>query len=272
MKKKIFFIIVGALLILALIFLLWFWFFGRGDKGDVLPNNGSLGTGANSNNTGANGGTNGNGQAPIGSNSGTGANNGTSGGTNGQNTIPDYTYSSSATSSFATPYGVLWLDGTSGGSTGGSGSTNNRFTPTPINSLNNVDVSGIGNIGGGAASNGGLGLAGALAGAAVSCLAYLIPVPPAPQDLFKVQTSDNAADSRSVQDCLTRVIAKIAIQSITQSIVEWINSGFSGQPSFVQNYEEFFTDVADRAAGEFIEGSGLAFLCSPFQLQVKIAI
>jgi hypothetical protein len=73
-------------------------------------------------------------------------------------------------------------------------------------------------------------------------------------------------------DCLTRTIARIAIAEITASTVDWINSGFDGKPAFIENYEQFFTSVADQAAGEFIQGSALSFLCSPFQLQVKVAI
>ncbi len=72
--------------------------------------------------------------------------------------------------------------------------------------------------------------------------------------------------------CIARTIAKVAIQQITISVVNWINSGFTGSPSFVTNPTAFFANVADNAAGQFIRGSQLAFLCSPFQLQVKIAI
>lgn len=73
-------------------------------------------------------------------------------------------------------------------------------------------------------------------------------------------------------DCITRTIAKAALQQITASVVNWINSGFQGKPSFVQDYKQFFTNVADQAAGEYIKGSALSFLCSPFQLKVRIAI
>jgi hypothetical protein len=74
------------------------------------------------------------------------------------------------------------------------------------------------------------------------------------------------------QGCITNVIAKAALTQITSSVVNWINSGFNGQPSFVTNYQQFFTNVADLAAGQFIQGSGLSFLCSPFALQIKIAV
>ena len=77
---------------------------------------------------------------------------------------------------------------------------------------------------------------------------------------------------KDLQDCLTRTIAKAALQQMTASIVNWINSGYQGKPSFVTNYERFFTNVADQAASEFIRGSALSFMCSPFQLQVRIAV
>ena len=73
-------------------------------------------------------------------------------------------------------------------------------------------------------------------------------------------------------DCMTRTIARAALQQITASVVNWINSGFNGSPSFVTNYQQFFQNVADVATGEYIKGSALSFLCSPFQLQIRIAI
>lgn len=76
----------------------------------------------------------------------------------------------------------------------------------------------------------------------------------------------------SIQDCITRTIAKAALQQMTASIVNWISSGYKGSPSFVTNYERFFANVADRAAGDFIRGSALSFLCSPFQMQIRIAV
>jgi len=87
------------------------------------------------------------------------------------------------------------------------------------------------------------------------------------------QNARNAAkDTNSVANCLINVIAKVALQQITISVVNWINSGFNGQPSFVNNFQQFFTNVADLAAGQFIQGTALSFLCSPFKLQIKVAI
>lgn len=72
--------------------------------------------------------------------------------------------------------------------------------------------------------------------------------------------------------CIARSIARAMIQQIAQSTINWINSGFEGSPSFVSDPTSFFTNVADKAAGNFLQSSDLAFLCSPFSLQVKIAI
>ncbi|MDO8517808.1 MAG: hypothetical protein Q7S26_00755, partial [bacterium] len=72
--------------------------------------------------------------------------------------------------------------------------------------------------------------------------------------------------------CIARTLAKVALNQITNSVVNWINSGFNGTPAFVQDPTSFFQNVADNAAGQYIKGSALSFLCSPFKLQIKIAI
>ncbi len=85
-------------------------------------------------------------------------------------------------------------------------------------------------------------------------------------------TNDANQITDNLLDCVVRALARAAIQAITAQTVSWINSGFEGKPAFVQNFNKFFTQVADQAAGEFIQGSALSFLCSPFQAQVKVAI
>lgn len=67
-------------------------------------------------------------------------------------------------------------------------------------------------------------------------------------------------------------ITRTIIQSMVRSIVNWINSGFQGSPAFITDLEGFLKDIADQVIGEAIYGSDLAFLCSPFQLDVKIAL
>ena len=72
--------------------------------------------------------------------------------------------------------------------------------------------------------------------------------------------------------CMARNVAKIMLQQITASVVNWINSGFNGSPAFVQNPSRYLQQTADQIAGNYIKSSALSFLCSPFQLQIRIAI
>ncbi|NCN52711.1 hypothetical protein GW943_02800 [Candidatus Parcubacteria bacterium] len=73
-------------------------------------------------------------------------------------------------------------------------------------------------------------------------------------------------------DAIAYALAKQAIQSMTTSIVQWINSGFKGSPAFVQNLEFHLNYLADRVASEFFSELGGGFLCAPFQLNVRAAI
>ena len=73
-------------------------------------------------------------------------------------------------------------------------------------------------------------------------------------------------------DPILWAVANMAVEKIADSTVDWINSGFEGGPSFVTDLDGFLTSVGDNALGEFLEGSELAFLCSPFSLDIKIAL
>lgn len=74
-----------------------------------------------------------------------------------------------------------------------------------------------------------------------------------------------------VLDPLIAALAEIVLQELTRSVVNWINSGFEGSPSFVQNPGAFFLDIADQTTGAFISGD-LAELCSPFSIDIRIAL
>lgn len=74
-------------------------------------------------------------------------------------------------------------------------------------------------------------------------------------------------------DGIAHGLAKMALQSMTQSIVNWINSGFEGRPAFITDLEGFLLERADEIAGDLIYNDpSLNFLCSPFQLDVKVAL
>jgi hypothetical protein len=75
-----------------------------------------------------------------------------------------------------------------------------------------------------------------------------------------------------VWDGLFFSIAKEALQQMTQDIIEWVNSGFDGDPAFVTDLEGYLQSVADNVAGSFIYEDGLSSVCSAYQLDVRTAI
>lgn len=95
-----------------------------------------------------------------------------------------------------------------------------------------------------------------------------------------VSSAASAASQYSVQlkeyvlDPLASGLAKQVIRQLTNSVVNWINSGFEGSPSFVQNPGSFFLDVADQITGDFLAKTGgpLTNLCSPFSIDIRIAL
>jgi hypothetical protein len=76
----------------------------------------------------------------------------------------------------------------------------------------------------------------------------------------------------TVLDGIAWLAINLILQKLSESIITWINSGFKGSPTFLQNIEQYTTEIADRVAGELIWGSELSFLCSPFQLDVRLAL
>jgi hypothetical protein len=74
-------------------------------------------------------------------------------------------------------------------------------------------------------------------------------------------------------DGLVYVLNETILKKITADIINWINTGFDGNPAFVEDYQKMLRDIADEEFGYFIENSGqLGFLCSPFQLEIKKAL
>lgn len=77
-----------------------------------------------------------------------------------------------------------------------------------------------------------------------------------------------------VLDGIAWKIAKSVISSMVQSLVSWINSGFKGSPMFVQDLLGTLLETADQVAGQYIQelGGAGSFLCSPFKLDIQIAL
>jgi hypothetical protein len=75
-------------------------------------------------------------------------------------------------------------------------------------------------------------------------------------------------------DGLAWYAAKIVVQKLTAQTVNWINSGFKGNPAYVTNPGQFFLGVADQTASAYLSDKSNAInaLCSPFRAQVRLAL
>ena len=80
-----------------------------------------------------------------------------------------------------------------------------------------------------------------------------------------------------VSECIIKPMVKALVKQLIHeflaSIRDWINNGFDGSgPRFVSDIEGFFADVVDKGVGRMIYGSDLKFLCSPFALDIRLAL
>ena len=99
-------------------------------------------------------------------------------------------------------------------------------------------------------------------------------------EIQTVQNKVSSADANTNQWTSVMIcIGNELIQQVTQSTVQWINNDFKNPdgtkgPGFVSNPSQFFTGVADRAAGSFIQGLGPvgSLLCKPFDIQIRLAL
>ncbi len=102
-----------------------------------------------------------------------------------------------------------------------------------------------------------------------------VPVGQAGGTFQRAQTT-GASQSNFIKDCVEHgfalAIAKMLLAEMTNEIVKWINSGFRGSPAFLSDPEKMFENLGDQIIGDFILGSPLAFLCSPFKIQVQLAL
>jgi len=71
---------------------------------------------------------------------------------------------------------------------------------------------------------------------------------------------------------LAWTVAKTAIQSMTRSIVTWINSGFEGSPAFVTDLNRNLRGLADTVAMEFFQNLNADVIDSPFLEQVALGV
>lgn len=77
-------------------------------------------------------------------------------------------------------------------------------------------------------------------------------------------------------DSIAWCIVNSMIEQIANSTIAWANSGFNGNPAFIQNPERFFSDLADQTAGSIIKdiaygGTGVN-VCQPFRVNIAIGL
>ncbi|MEK7589791.1 MAG: hypothetical protein AAB475_00860 [Patescibacteria group bacterium] len=88
-----------------------------------------------------------------------------------------------------------------------------------------------------------------------------------------VPTDDRKSNQKErTLDSIWMLMAKTTIRGITASMVNWINSGFQGGPAYVTDINGLLLDIADATTANFIEGTALEALCSPWKMNIKIAL
>lgn len=116
-----------------------------------------------------------------------------------------------------------------------------------------------------------IGCGAATAGGAVGAAVNSATAVPVSDKVTNINT-EVIKTKECVLDGLAIALVEGMISALTQNIVDWINSGFEGSPAFVTDFRGFLGDIADQTALDFLEGTDLEFLCSPFQLEVRLAL
>ncbi len=76
----------------------------------------------------------------------------------------------------------------------------------------------------------------------------------------------------TVLNVAARAAARNAVNAMVSSTITWANNGFDGNPAFVSNPVNFFGDIADATAGDYMSRVAGGNLCLPFQVQVNVAL
>ncbi len=82
------------------------------------------------------------------------------------------------------------------------------------------------------------------------------------------ETKDNII--QTLFSIFLEALRRRLLDMIVDEIITWIQGG--GNPQFVSNWQNFLEDAANAAVGDVILQTNAAFLCSPFKLQVQLAL
>ncbi len=99
-----------------------------------------------------------------------------------------------------------------------------------------------------------------------------------------VPTAENALRTKEIEfkifgfgtgmslDALMWQIGRILIDKMSDAVVDWVNKGYKGGPSFVTDPRQFFGEITDSVGGVIIQDIGAGALCSPLRLQVQASL
>lgn len=73
-------------------------------------------------------------------------------------------------------------------------------------------------------------------------------------------------------DSVAWYAAKLIVKKLTAQTVNYINSGFKGNPAYVTDPGQFFLDTADDVASKLLSDTSLNKLCTPFKASVRLAL
>lgn len=79
-------------------------------------------------------------------------------------------------------------------------------------------------------------------------------------------------------DSIAWCVINAMIEYIANATIAWANSGFNGNPAFLENPERFFRDLADYQAGTIIRdiaygaSGGAVNVCQPFRVSIAVGL
>ena len=85
-----------------------------------------------------------------------------------------------------------------------------------------------------------------------------------------VSNAANAISAKALEikeyglDGFAWMAANVLIDTFTDQLVDWINSGFEGSPMFLENPEQFFGEFGNQYSGAIIDKFNLYWLCDPY--------
>lgn len=75
---------------------------------------------------------------------------------------------------------------------------------------------------------------------------------------------------KSVLEIAFGALKKRVFDLMVDQIIDYING--NGQPQFITDWRAFLETIGQVAVGDLVQQLGLGYLCSPFQLQVQLAM